>query len=441
MTFIRKLFGEPRPSAPALALASPSAVALLLSLVLSLLLALASPSAKAGPFSNQRNLLPGPRAAALGGAFVAIADDPSAVYWNPAGYSLMDQAEVSISGIGFIQSSTSFDQTLSDEPFVERAESLSPGFFGASLRSGRLGLGYGFAALDERNVNQNDSFLGVDLVTGESVDYYRTYQEASTLSSAGLGISYLLTDWLSVGISSAYYRRQSAVSNFQIVSETSGAFTTHNLKYETLNEGLLGTAGAILIAGKFRAGISYRYPYALANNTTVSDYTAESPGSSGLPGSENELTLFEGKSREMDEPGIRTYQMGVAWGEAGRLLVAADLIQHLVGASEKSRGLETVNNYSVGLEAGAGGWIFRGGLFSNASLYPAPKDDLSNQATAIDFYGYSWGVAFSQKIREFSVTYVKQDGSGSGQLVADSYSIQKVKGALANLLLSSRVFF
>ena len=156
MTFIRKLFGEPRPSAPALALASPSAVALLLSLVLSLLLALASPSAKAGPFSNQRNLLPGPRAAALGGAFVAIADDPSAVYWNPAGYSLMEQAEVSISGIGFIQSSTSFDQTLSDEPFVERAESLSPGFFGASLRSGRLGLGYGFAALDERNVNQND---------------------------------------------------------------------------------------------------------------------------------------------------------------------------------------------------------------------------------------------------------------------------------------------
>jgi hypothetical protein len=395
----------------------------------------------AGPFSHQRNQLPGPRAAAMGGAFVAIADDPSAVYWNPAGYSLIDRPEVSVSGIGLIQSSTTYDETVSDKPFVERAQSLSPGFFGASIRNGRFGAGYGFAALDERNVNQNDSFLDVPLVTGETVDYYRTYQESSTLSSAGAGMSWLPVAGLSIGVSGAYYRRQSAVSNFQSVSGSGDAFTTRNLKYETLNEGLLGTAGALLVSGRFRAGLSYRYPFPISNNTTVSNSVADSPGTSGLPGSENQLSSVEGKSDDMDEPGIRTYQLGLAWGVPGEGIVSVDLVKHATGKAEEGRGLQTTWNYSAGFEAGLGGLVLRGGMFSNTSLYPAPVAGKANQPTAIDYSGISWGVGFAQKSREIAVTYVRQSGSGTAQLVADSYETQKVRGSLENLLLSSRVFF
>ena len=402
---------------------------------------IAGDPAFAGTFSHQRNLLPGPRAAAMGGAFVAVADDPSAIYWNPAGYSLIDRPEVSVSGIGLIQTSTSFDQTISDQPFVERAQSLSPGFVGASLRIGRFGVGYGLAALDERNVNQNDSFLGVDLVTGESVDYYRTYQEASTLSSAGVGLSYMLADWLSLGVSGAYYRRQTAVSNFQIISGADGAFTSRNLKYETLNEGLLGTAGVMLVSGRMRVGFSLRYPFPLTNNTTVSDYQVESPGSSGLPGSENQISSSEGKSSEMDEPGIRTYQFGMAWRDPGRMLVAVDLIKHATGLAEEARGLQTTYNYSLGAEATFGELVLRGGAFSNASLFPVPKVGLANQPTAIDYAGMSWGIGWIRKTREISFSYVSQKGAGQGQLVADSYAIQSVTGALENLLLSSRIFF
>ena len=39
----------------------------------------------------------GPRALALGGAFVSVADDPSAVYWNPAGLVQMRRHEVLLS--------------------------------------------------------------------------------------------------------------------------------------------------------------------------------------------------------------------------------------------------------------------------------------------------------------------------------------------------------
>ena len=433
---IRKFPRGPRPTVVA-----PTRVKAGVGIAVALVTAICPIASYAGPFAHQRNMLPGARAAGMAGAFVAVADDPSAVYWNPAGYSLIERPELSVSGIGLIQSSTSFDQTISDEPFVEHAQSLTPGFFGASVRNGRFGFGYGFASLDEHNVNQNDSFLGVELASGDSVDYYRTYQEASTLSSAGIGLSYLVADGLSLGVSGAYYRRQSAVSNFQIISEKSGAFTSRNLKYETLNEGLLGTAGVLLVWGHLRTGFSLRYPFPISNNTGVSDYQADSPGSSGLPGSINHLSLLEGKSSEMDEPRVRTYQFGMAWGEPGHFLLAADLIKHAMGAAEESRGLQTTYNFSVGMEAVFGWLTLRGGVFSNASLYPAPKPGEANQQTAIDFNGSSVGIGYTQRSREISVTYVSQKGLGHAQVVADSYATQQVTASLQNLLLSSRVFF
>ncbi|NBQ53194.1 MAG: hypothetical protein EBU49_06410, partial [Proteobacteria bacterium] len=118
-----------------------------------------------------------------------------------------------------------------------------------------------------------------------------------------------------------------------------------------------------------------------------------------------------------------------------------DLIKHATGPAEEARGLQTTYNYSVGAEVTLGGLVLRGGAFSNASLFPAPKDGLANQPTAIDYSGMTWGIGFVQKSREIAVSYVSQKGAGQAQLVADSYAIQTVTGALENLLLSSRIFF
>jgi len=52
-------------------------------------------SAAVGEVGAQFLKLPvGPKAAALGGAFVAVADDPSAVHWNPGGLALLQTTQV-----------------------------------------------------------------------------------------------------------------------------------------------------------------------------------------------------------------------------------------------------------------------------------------------------------------------------------------------------------
>jgi hypothetical protein len=49
-------------------------------------------------FGNPNTFGIGPRAMGMGGAFTAIADDTSAVYWNPAGLAQISSYEISISG-------------------------------------------------------------------------------------------------------------------------------------------------------------------------------------------------------------------------------------------------------------------------------------------------------------------------------------------------------
>src|SRR5262249_12392774 len=43
----------------------------------------------------------GARAVGLGEAFVAVANDPSAIYWNPAGLASLQRSEVELSHVGW----------------------------------------------------------------------------------------------------------------------------------------------------------------------------------------------------------------------------------------------------------------------------------------------------------------------------------------------------
>lgn len=52
----------------------------------------------------------GSKATALGGAFRALADDGSAMYWNPAGLAFQDENSVSLGGT-FILPSASWEPT------------------------------------------------------------------------------------------------------------------------------------------------------------------------------------------------------------------------------------------------------------------------------------------------------------------------------------------
>jgi hypothetical protein len=113
----------------------------------------------------------GARALAMGGAFVAVADDPSAMYWNPAGIS-------DLRGIQF-----TFDHTY-------WIAGLGYEYLGATLNMGSVGT---------IGVNVTASNYGEMKVT--TVDQQDGTGEVFTVSDLAIGLSYglRLTEEFSIG--------------------------------------------------------------------------------------------------------------------------------------------------------------------------------------------------------------------------------------------------
>ena len=87
---------------------------------------------KVGTFDGQfLKIGIGARASGMGGAFVAVADDPSAVFWNPAGLARLDTDKTSVM-VNHIEwpASVNVDQAtlvlVGSLMFVERHRLLAP---------------------------------------------------------------------------------------------------------------------------------------------------------------------------------------------------------------------------------------------------------------------------------------------------------------------------
>lgn len=68
------------------------------------------PGAQAGKYAGEfLSEGVGARALAMGGAYVAVADDATANYWNPAGLSFLNQPEVSITHVAMFDALANYD--------------------------------------------------------------------------------------------------------------------------------------------------------------------------------------------------------------------------------------------------------------------------------------------------------------------------------------------
>jgi hypothetical protein len=118
----------------------------------------------------------GPRATGLGGAFVSIADDPTAMYWNAAGIAKLSQNELV------------FDHTAW---FAD----IGLDYFGIVLPMGV----YGSVGANITRVNFGD----MDVTTEDNPD---GTGETFNASSYSFGISYArnLTEWFAIGTNVKY---------------------------------------------------------------------------------------------------------------------------------------------------------------------------------------------------------------------------------------------
>jgi|GEM_PF-119083 len=151
------------------------------------------------------NMLIGDRPAGLGGAYVAVADDPAGLFYNPAGIVEAGRANLSASMNAYNMSRTEYKNVLGGKhDWIRTSAGLKPNFFGITQPLGPGTFGISYAVTDSIVEDQDQTFPDIPAAGNRfTINYH------SNDSSYNVGPSYAIriTPRWSIGLTVYGYAR------------------------------------------------------------------------------------------------------------------------------------------------------------------------------------------------------------------------------------------
>ena len=370
---------------------------------------LLNPRAASADEHHYQDYLIGERAVGFGGAFSALADDSSSVFYNPAGLSLLNYSSLNLQAAVYGVSRSSF--ALESELIVGGKQSQTASGFATypttavwiqKLRDGRPndGVGRVVAALSlitpsSSALRNRYSFAIRPQQQGNEV-YQRTSLTANIAEDdtlwVGLSAAFKPTSWLHLG-ATLYATWRTGVYQFyemETIAMLSGNqvvdvdVAAQRVGVTMSHYGLIGMLGALLELGQhFRVGLTFRTPQLRLTSSAKATLMGVSTTEGGDP-------RVEGLDLEGDFHHVQPFKttLALAYTHAGRFSLAVDLSLH--GASSLFHLLEikdaqqTYELFPIArrltLQLNLGGELYlsrhlalRGGFFTNLSSYEGPS--------------------------------------------------------------------
>lgn len=418
---------------------------------------------------HYNNLLIGPRAAGLAGAYTALSEDTSGLFYNPGGMSLQNSSELSASVNTFYMKKNRFERVFGEKAFEESARGNLSSFFGFSKKVtppllGALHLGIAFvnpdAALsDENTLIENEPAPGV-------IRYHRAANIRSGTSQFLFGLSKRLGKETGAGCTGAYLDVDELEQIYQDVVQ--GPYTyaesPETKIYTTLGQNvrmhLVARGGALRcgirtsLGGGLKLGLSYqkaeivlqRFEYDSEINKVFHDPNGNIIN---IENSDNESLkgrLLRNVTRTTQESFITgwpdEFRLGLAFQPSSNFLLSADLVRHGAGDGSISAVKRSeVYNSAVGFE-----WIiantllFRSGLFTNTDATASRNLSSPHQRKEyIDYKGVSVSTGLKLRSGEYALHYTEQRGSGRAEKVVGN--TDSTSGKLQVLSISASQSF
>lgn len=441
-----------------------------------------SGAVKADQF-HYNNVILGERAQGMGGAYSAVADDASGVFYNPAGLAFAQSNDISGSANAVYGKEVKYKaiKELGNQDFQEKAGGTFAPFFGILQKldkhvPGLVGA-FAYYTKDTELKDQNDVFEHVDVSAKTSLDrYHRSVQHRAATTDASAAFGYRLAPNIAVGLGLGYVQVSELTQEFQY-TESSGytlngterstkmvnTYNSQNLRQDLTAHGMEATLGLQIAISNFSIGAVYRKGAFVSQHLDKAVEVVTTQFANGGQSIEGGVGSYASRKIVNDGPDMKTkkplgtmpgeVRLGAAWFASTRFLWTGDISYHeeatgmevLQGAPRADFIRKAVVNYHTGAEF----YILptlplRIGAFTNKDTRPdivEVEDGSVNCNTAanasndacisgdkLDWLGQSVFLAWVQPNSQIALGTVIQEGSGKSRKVAGSTSVQKVEG-------------
>jgi long-chain fatty acid transport protein len=406
---------------------------------------------------HDNNIIPGTRAAGLGGAFTALGNDASGIVYNPAGLGFAESTNVSASVNAYNEKRTVHAKVLGGNDFKENSSGVVAPFFGGLKRAKDLGpfrglaAGFAVAVPDTESQDQND--LVQNRPDIHVIRYHRTQnmRGENMLALAGGAVNF--GDLVGIGVGGGYRRVEERIQSYQdsklgvyVASEGDGSGLptgsrfisniSQNIRYHRRVESLEAIAGLRVVFGNsgFSLGASYVRTFLWAqlfdqSSEYLNFYTDEAGGmlarrvsSSAAATSAEEATSSKQSFYYTDAIEFLPdrFRLGMAWSNPaiGTLTFDGTYTGALV-ASLNQLERKAIWNLHAGVELTLlAPLVARYGAFTNNDAAPGKgADRVTGRGEYVNYIGQSASIGIHPSGVEYMLSATLQEGVGEAEKI------------------------
>lgn len=382
------------------------------------------------------NILIGDRASGMGGAHTAVSDEPSGLYYNPAGIAYARTSNLSASVNAYNATHTTYKNALGgSRDWTRSSSSLLPNFFGIVQPLGKGVIGFSYAVPDTIIEDQDQVFgnfpsalPGIDVTS-----YTINFNQNDTTYKFGPSYAQDINEQWSWGMTLYYHYRdlQRIQNEYVILSDGRRQWTNSYL--QSSEHGFQPILG-LMWSPTQRLAVGLTLSQTLITSSTTTAQLAQE----SITGTSTPPTQYRtGDEREFP----LQLRLGVAYFQSDRLLLAADIIHNQAydydyGGGKVKR--EAVTDIALGVEYYITGTLaLRGGFYTSYANTPDIGSTAVNYEEHVDFIGFTGSI--SRYTRNSSLTFGLGYGIGSGhaQLFANTTNRQDVDSTALTAYLST----
>jgi long-subunit fatty acid transport protein len=406
--------------------------------VISFIMVLSFPVLIFGDDSHYTNIMVGDRAGALAGAYTALSDDPSGMYYNPAGITYASGSNLSLSVNGYTSTLKEYKEAIGGRNWSRKSSGIVPNFFGMLYSWGKINMGFSYAVPDQITENQYDTFFDLpsgipDLSVNKFMVNHKTEDKTYHF---GPSFAVEVAPHLSIGVTLyVHYRYADYISN-QMTWLSNGQSNWFN---HYMNSEEWGVRPIL--------GLMWRQPSKFSLGLAVSrvfPFRSESRLQMTQKDVNDNMTILD----PPNSGDMRNYPYRISFGAAffpfPSLLITADITYYtptdytILGTK---RNFDAVINGALGSEYRfSKDLALRAGVYTNRSSTPEIKGIEGENGEKVDVYGGSLALCLFTGKTSISVGGSYSSGEGKANITADP-AIIDMSYRNWTLFISSTYFF